>query len=167
MGAGLSTKQFNNRVYKRLQRIKRELENAGVSVKYENYQLCSATDGKQFSFNISYCRLNASNGETAGLPSVRLQVGANPIERFDHLSFDRGIARIVEVVKQAKSYDFSIENHGSIVLLRPLTAAAHEWIAAHISDDAQEFGGATVVEPRYVESIVGGIADDGLSYKFN
>ena len=58
--------------------------------------------------------------------------------------------------------DFSVENHGSIFLLRPISPAAFEWIKEHIPDDAQYFGNAVVVEHRYIEDIVDGIQNDGL-----
>lgn len=59
--------------------------------------------------------------------------------------------------------DFSVENHGSIVLLRPLTPAAEAWIEEHIPDDAQTFGNAIAVEPRYIQDIINGIVADGLT----
>lgn len=60
-------------------------------------------------------------------------------------------------------HDFRVENHGSVFLLRPLTVRAHDWIVAHVADDALWFGRALVVEPRYVENIVDGMTIDGLS----
>lgn len=47
-----------------------------------------------------------------------------------------------------------IENHGSIVLLRPLTSAGRRWLEENTSEEAQWWGGALVVEPRYVEPLV-------------
>jgi hypothetical protein len=64
----------------------------------------------------------------------------------------------------AKTKDFNVENHGSIILLWPLTTAASEWITDHIPEDAQVFGNAIVVEPRYIEDILAGITADGLTY---
>jgi len=61
--------------------------------------------------------------------------------------------------------DVNIENHGSLVLLRPLTEAASDWLDENISEDAQHFGGAVVVEPRYVEAIVEGMQNDGLEVR--
>jgi len=61
--------------------------------------------------------------------------------------------------------DVKIENHGSLVLIRPLTEAASDWLDENISEDAQHFGGAVVVEPRYVEAIVEGMQDDGLEVR--
>jgi hypothetical protein len=58
--------------------------------------------------------------------------------------------------------DFSIEDHGSLVLLRVKTDAAKEWANEHLPEDAMHFGGAVVVEPRYVADILDGIANDGL-----
>ena len=59
--------------------------------------------------------------------------------------------------------DFTITNHGSIVIIEPLTEAAIDWVAEHIPEDAQRWGRAgVVVEPRYVGDIVAGIEADGL-----
>ena len=59
--------------------------------------------------------------------------------------------------------DLIFENHFSLFLVRPVTEAGREWLSAAVSDDAQWFGGALVVEPRYVEDIALGADADGLS----
>ena len=59
--------------------------------------------------------------------------------------------------------DFTLENHGSIMLLRPLTGAAQDWVDDHIPDEAMAWGDAIAIEPRYIEDIADGIIDDGLS----
>lgn len=62
--------------------------------------------------------------------------------------------------------DFLITDHGSIVTFKPLTDEAQGWIEEHlVGDDIQWFGGAVVVEPRYVEDIVHGIIMDDLNIK--
>ena len=43
-----------------------------------------------------------------------------------------------------------IENHGSICLARPETAAQREWLLETAPEDAQFFGDALALEPRYV-----------------
>ena len=58
--------------------------------------------------------------------------------------------------------DLSIQNEGSIFLLRGLTDAGRAWIAENIPDDAQTFGGAVVVEHRYIGDIAQGAVNDGL-----
>lgn len=58
--------------------------------------------------------------------------------------------------------DLSISNQGSIFLLRAESDAGREWIAEHIPDDAQSFGGAIVVEHRYIGDIAQGAMNDGL-----
>jgi hypothetical protein len=58
--------------------------------------------------------------------------------------------------------DFSVENHGSIFLLRPLSPLGFDWIDQHIPEDAQHFGNAVVVEHRYIGDIAEGILADGL-----
>lgn len=72
-----------------------------------------------------------------------------------------------EVVISADSPqpDFVLENHGSLFLLRSLTALAHEWMNEHLPVDHPEtqfFAGAIVIEPRYIGPIVEGIVGDGL-----
>ena len=59
--------------------------------------------------------------------------------------------------------DFSVENHFTVFLLRPLTPAAESWIDEQIPEDALNFGNAVVVEHRYISEIVEGIRNDGLA----
>jgi hypothetical protein len=59
--------------------------------------------------------------------------------------------------------DFHVENHGTIFLLQPLTPAANSWVDEHLPEDRLTFGGATVVEHRYIADIVRGIVNDGLA----
>ncbi len=58
--------------------------------------------------------------------------------------------------------DIVVENHGSIVLLQPLTEAGHFWLDHHLPYDAQKWGSAYAVEPRYVQDIIDGMENDGL-----
>lgn len=58
---------------------------------------------------------------------------------------------------------FRVEDHGSIVLLRPLTADVEEWIEEHVGgEDTQYWGSAVVVEPRYIEPIVQALVAEGF-----
>jgi hypothetical protein len=58
--------------------------------------------------------------------------------------------------------DVQFTNHGSIWLAQLLTEAAHDWVAANVSDEAQWFGPGLAIEARYVGDIAQGMADDGL-----
>ena len=58
--------------------------------------------------------------------------------------------------------DIRIENHGSIFLLRPVSAIGSEWLDANIQSDALSFGDAVACEPRYVSDIGLGARADGL-----
>lgn len=59
--------------------------------------------------------------------------------------------------------DARIENHGSIMLLQPLTPAALEWIEDHVvAEPWQWWCGGLAVEPRYASDIVAGMQEDGL-----
>ena len=54
-----------------------------------------------------------------------------------------------------------VQNHGSIFILTPLTPEAIEWFEQHMPDDVQMWGpNGYVVEPRYVQDILEGIAGD-------
>ena len=61
--------------------------------------------------------------------------------------------------------DFTLENHGSLFLLRPRSAAAKEWMQQNLPVDSPEtqfWCDAVVIEPRYVDAIVDGIIGNGL-----
>jgi hypothetical protein len=58
--------------------------------------------------------------------------------------------------------DALIENHGSLVLLLPVSTAAFDWIEENLPDDRMNFGHAVVVEPRYLLHIVFGMMNAGL-----
>lgn len=59
-------------------------------------------------------------------------------------------------------HDAIITNHHSILLVRPLNEAACKWLRDHTNEDAQWFGGALVVEPRYLPAICDAMENDGL-----
>lgn len=59
--------------------------------------------------------------------------------------------------------DFIVQNHGSIIILLAVTAAAQQWVTENLPDDAQTWGrNGTVIEPRYIGPIVNGIEAEGL-----
>lgn len=57
---------------------------------------------------------------------------------------------------------FRVENHGSIVLVRPETEGEHEWLEQTAPEDAQWWGDALVVEPRYVAGVLEAARNDGF-----
>ena len=60
--------------------------------------------------------------------------------------------------------DIHVENHGSIVLLRPVTADGREWLEDNFDwGGYQPFAGGTLLcQPRYVADIVAGARQAGL-----
>jgi len=58
---------------------------------------------------------------------------------------------------------FTVEDHGTIVLIRPLTEDVERWIAEHVDPEAQWFGGALACAPRYAEDIVHALAEEGYA----
>jgi hypothetical protein len=58
--------------------------------------------------------------------------------------------------------DLRTENHGSLFLVRPVTQTGVEWLGRTAPDDAQYFGNALVVEPRYVAGVVAAAQEAGL-----
>ena len=59
--------------------------------------------------------------------------------------------------------DFTVQNHGTVYLLEPKTPEADEWVEEHLPDDAMWMGNSVAIEHRYIDAIVDGIQDDGLS----
>lgn len=61
--------------------------------------------------------------------------------------------------------DFRLRNEGWFVLLHLLTPSAVEWVNEHIEEDNgyQPQWPSVLIEHRYVEPILLGIADAGLS----
>jgi len=58
--------------------------------------------------------------------------------------------------------DFGLLNCGNISILTPQTKTAREWITAHLPADITQWGGGVVVEHRYVDDVLDGIAQQGL-----
>lgn len=59
--------------------------------------------------------------------------------------------------------DFTIENHGSIFLVRPQNEPAREHLAENVQEDAQWFGDALVVEHRYARDLAAALEDNGYT----
>ncbi len=63
-------------------------------------------------------------------------------------------------------YDFSVAGEwpSSVYIITPLTDAARAWVEANVSNDGVHPAWPTlVVEARYIEALVGGIIEDGLT----
>jgi len=56
---------------------------------------------------------------------------------------------------------FTVEDHGTIVLIRPLTGDVDAWLHRHT--DGMWFGPALVVEPRYVAELLEGLVEAGYA----
>lgn len=59
--------------------------------------------------------------------------------------------------------DFSLIDHGTILLLMPRTPEAAEHLRSGAFDGAQVWGEAIVVEPRYVDTLASALAADGFT----
>jgi len=60
-------------------------------------------------------------------------------------------------------YDIEFRNHGSIVILIPLSVAGKEWCDSRLPEDGQRWANGYVVEPRYVVDIINGMEEAGLT----
>ena len=92
----------------------------------------------------------------------RIQKGEVQV-RSRNMAIDEILAEVL--IPKPEEIDFTVTGGGTIYLLQPHTAAATEWIAEHISDDAQFMGDAVAVEHRYIGNIVQGIQRDGLTVR--
>jgi hypothetical protein len=62
--------------------------------------------------------------------------------------------------------DFAVENHGSILLFRPLTAKAEQWIEENVSSERYHPNWPTlVVEHRYAFDLAQGMQQAGLAVR--
>ncbi len=59
--------------------------------------------------------------------------------------------------------DFEIQDEGTVFLLTPVSDLAVDWADHHLPQDSQHLGGSIVIEHRYIENIVAGIQNDGLT----
>ena len=59
--------------------------------------------------------------------------------------------------------DFTVAGHGPIIILRPRSPEARDWVDEHLPADAQWFAYGVVIERRYFEDIYDGIVGDGLT----
>lgn len=62
--------------------------------------------------------------------------------------------------------DFTVHNHGSVVLLEPNTPQAEDWLNEHIGQDNgyQPRWPTALIEPRYVADVLSGAIEDGLTF---
>ena len=57
---------------------------------------------------------------------------------------------------------FSIEDHGKILLVRPLAGDVLRWLEAHAAEDARWWAGALVVEPCDLQPLLEGLFEAGF-----
>jgi hypothetical protein len=59
--------------------------------------------------------------------------------------------------------DFTVDDHGTIFLVTPITTIAREWVEQHLFLEGwQWLGGGFAVEHRFVAGLVEGMVGDGL-----
>lgn len=58
--------------------------------------------------------------------------------------------------------DLRVQNEGNIFLLYQETDLGRQWVEDNLPEDAMTWGGAVVVEHRYIGAIVAGAQGDGL-----
>jgi hypothetical protein len=61
---------------------------------------------------------------------------------------------------QQPTSDIRVQDHGSILLVIPVTPASEGWLRDHT--DGTWFAGGLVVEPRYAADLLQGAAADGF-----
>ena len=62
--------------------------------------------------------------------------------------------------------DFSIVNHGSTVQFQPLTQSARDWVSENLPLESRQWLDSTfVIDHRFADPIICGIADNGFSIR--
>ena len=67
------------------------------------------------------------------------------------------------VPTNSQQVDFTIENYGSVFLVRCVTEPAKLALRQSVEPDAQWFGDALAVEPRFIGGLVSSLREDGWS----
>jgi len=73
-----------------------------------------------------------------------------------------GLATIAEQPKEPAP-DFTVENHGTIFLVRPQSDPAREHLEENVDESAQWFGGALAVEHRCILNLVALLREEGFA----
>lgn len=63
----------------------------------------------------------------------------------------------------SETTDVTVRNEGTILLFRPVSEQAREWLSENVQSDATWFGRALVVEHRYADGLIEGLESAGLS----
>ena len=63
----------------------------------------------------------------------------------------------------APASDYTVENKGTLLLLRSTNPQAYEWLVTHTDPAAHWFGRALVVEHGYIDDFVARLRSDGFS----
>ena len=61
------------------------------------------------------------------------------------------------------SDDYTVENKGTLLLLRSSNGRAYDWLVTHTDPDAHWFGRALVVEHGYIDDFVDRLRADGFT----
>ncbi len=72
------------------------------------------------------------------------------------------LALAKELLMPTPTCDATVESHGSICLVTPLTKECRTWLRDNVQDDATWYGCSLVVEPRFLDNLVTGMTFDGL-----
>lgn len=65
-----------------------------------------------------------------------------------------------------RQLDVQVEDHGSIVVLRPLTPEGSDWIAEHVASEPwQWLGGGLGCDHRMAPAVIEGMLDAGLEVR--
>jgi hypothetical protein len=65
--------------------------------------------------------------------------------------------------QQALAADYTVENKGTLLLLRSTHARAYDWLVTHTDPEAHWFGRALVVEHGYIDDFVERLRTDGFT----
>lgn len=58
--------------------------------------------------------------------------------------------------------DFTVSDHGSLLIITPLNSEARSHLEEHISPEALWYAGGVVVEPRYIDTLCDRLIAEGF-----
>ena len=73
---------------------------------------------------------------------------------------------VKHIMREARTVDAEIENHGSIFLLSGISQDAKDWIDSNLSFESwQTFGSKIAIDSHYIGYIADGMIGDGLKVR--
>ncbi len=140
-----------------------EQQQQGREYQPKTGQRCTCKRGQERD-NCPRCE---GTGQVIDFAAIRARASGHPIRdpEPDFAAVEPGASpsAIADGNAAPAAPDYSVENHGSLYLVRCMNQNALEHLADNVSDEAQWMGEALAVEHRYISDLVTGLRGNGFT----